>query len=165
MEIILLPYMAISFSIAWAIFSPFAKIDDLQEWTFARIETSDLFAIFLPLSFLWAVVKWTTPDDVLSVPVLAFFGTAIFLLTFFGLVAGLFLLAKMYRTPPVKRMAVIGIIMPLGSLLTIAWIALPMLAYAGSILYAIPAILSVVPATLALRGLSGWVCENTIAAG
>lgn len=164
MEIILLPYMAISFSIAWAIFSPFAKIDDLQEWTFARIETSDLFAIFLPLSFLWAVVKWTTPEDLLSVPVLALSATGIFLLTFFGFVAGLFLLAKMNQTPPAKRMAVIGIIMPLGSLLTIAWFAVPMLASAGSILYAIPAILSVVPATLAFRGLSVWVCENTIAA-
>ena len=58
MEIIVLPYMAISFAIAFAIFSPLNQIDDLHDWSFARIETGDLFAVFLPISGFLALVSW-----------------------------------------------------------------------------------------------------------
>lgn len=160
MEIIVFPYMAISFAIAWAIFSPFAQLDDLQKWSFARIETIDLLAVFLPMSLLWAAVRAMTPDEYLSLPLLVVLASAILSLTLFGFLAGLFIIAKMQPPPAIKRMALIGIILPLGSLLTVAWIGLPLLAFAGSFLYAIPAIISVVPVTLGLRGLSGWVCQS-----
>jgi hypothetical protein len=160
MEIIILPYMAISFSIGWAIFSPFAEIEDLQQWTFARIETSDLFATFLPFCLLWPVVTWATPTAYFPVVVLMSIAVTIFMVTLFGFVVGLFLLAKIDHATPVKRMAIIGIIIPLGSLLTLAWIAFPLWAFAGSSIYAIPAVLAVIPITLVFRGLSDWACRT-----
>ncbi len=160
MEIIVLPYMAISFSIGWAIFSPFAEIDDLHQWTFARIETSDLFATFLPFCLLWTIVTWATPASNFPVVALVSIAVTIFSFTLFGFVVGLFLLAKIDRATPAKRMALIGVIVPLGSLLTIAWIALPLWASASSVLYAIPALVAVIPITLAFRGLSGWASQT-----
>jgi len=159
MEIIILPYMAISFFIAWAIFSPFAEIEDLHDWTFSKIETVDLFAVFLPVCFLLALIQWAAPTD--SLPALAWtlIMAAILILSISGFAIGLFLLAKMKPKPPLKRMAIIGVIVPIGSLLTLAWIAFPLFAFARSMFYAMPATLAIVPATLALRWLSGWACK------
>ena len=162
MEIIVIPYMVISFSIAWAIFSPFAEVDGLNEWTFARLETSDLLAIFLPVCFLLATLKLATPTDTLSALTLGTIAIVIVLFSAAGLVSGLYLLAKMRKTSSAKRMAIIGIIMPLGSLLTIMWVALPLMALAGSILFAIPAAVAVVPLTWSLRILSKWVCDSAV---
>lgn len=161
MEIIVLPYLAISFLIAWAVFSPFALIDDLHEWKFARIETSDLFAIFLPFSFLLGIVTWVTSVD--AIPVLGWISiaAAIFLFTLSCLVAGLFLLEKLNRAPSIKRIALIGVVIPMGSLLTLTWFVIPFAAFASSILFAIPAAAAIVPVTFALRVLSIWVCRSS----
>ena len=151
--------MAISFFIAWAVFSPFAEIDDLHNWTFSKIETSDLFAIFLPCGFLLALVRWVVP--VVQLPALAWAlsAGAILRLSVLGFVTGLFLLAKMNRKPALKRMAIIGIVIPIGSLLTLAWIAIPFFAFASSMFYAIPATAAIAPITLALRWLNTWACK------
>jgi len=163
MEIIVLPYMGISFLIAWSIFSPFAQIEDLREWTFAKIETGDLLAIFLPFSFLMALMKWAVPVG--SIPVWAWSAitVTVLLISVSGLIAGLFILAKTGQKSSFKRMAIIGVIFPLGSMLVLAWIALPVCAFANSIFYAVPATLMVVPITLAMRWLSGWVLRDDLA--
>ena len=161
MEIIVLPYMAISFLIGWAVFSPFAQIENLQDWKFARVETSDLFAIFLPTSYLLATVALVTRIETLPWMVLSAIAIAILFLSFFGLVAGLFLLAKIDSASSGRRITLIGVIIPIGALLTFAWIALPLTAFAGSFWYAIPATLIVIPLTFLLRILSGWVCKSS----
>ena len=160
MEIIVLPYIAISFVIGWAVFSPFSKFDDLGRLTFDRIATSDLLATFLPLSFSLATFRQIVPADSLSIFVLIFAGTFLLSCAIAGLIAGLFLFDKMERPSSLKRMATIGIIIPLGSLFTLAWIALPLAACVYSVSYAIPATLLVLPATLLLRSLSAWVCSR-----
>ena len=152
--------MAISFFIGWAIFSPFAFIEDLQQWSFARIEITDLLALFLPFSLVLALVNFTVPKDTFTVPVIALVLGAVTVLALFGLVVGLFLLAKMNRTTPAKRMTMIGVVIPLGFVLTIAWSALPLYGFGHSILHAIPATLGIPVGTLILRGLSVWVCES-----
>jgi len=159
MEIIVLPYIAVSFAIGWAVFSPFLKFDDLSRLSLDRITTSDLLAIFLPLSVLLTVARWTLPEDAVSVWVLLLIGVLILGFAFLALVAGLFLLDKMGATNSFKRMAIIGVIVPMGSLLSIAWIAFPFVALAYSVPYAIAATVSVVIVTLLLRGLSEWVCH------
>lgn len=161
MEIIVLPYMGISFAIAWAIFAPFAELDDLRQWSFARIEIADLLAVFLPISILMAVAIWTESPRFFSIPLLVALTVAILLIAGCGFVIGLYLVSKMNDPPAAKRMAIIGIIVPLGSLLTLAWIAVPLWAAAYSILYSIPAAAAVVPIALALRGLSAWACQVT----
>ena len=87
--------------------------------------------------------------------------SAIFLFAFFGFFAGLYLLAKMKQTAPLKRMALIGVVIPLGSLLTVTWFTIPVFALASSFAYSIPAAIAVVPITLTLRWLSYWVCSST----
>jgi hypothetical protein len=82
----------------------------------------------------------------------------------FGFATSLFLLAKMHQTPPVKRMAMIGIVVPFGALLTLAWIVFPAVASVYSIVYSMPAAMAVIPVTFGLRWLSSWICQNTISA-
>ena len=161
MEIIVLPYLAISFLIAWAVFSPFAKLDDLHEWTFARIETSDLLAVFLPFSVLLGMVTWATPTVTITALGWSLIAAAIFLFTLFSFVVGLYLLVKMHQTPSLKRMALIGVIIPTGALLTLAWFVIPFAAFTSSILYAIPAAAAIIPVTFALRLLSIWVSHSS----
>ena len=165
MEIIVLPYIAVSFVIGWAVFSPFLKFDDLSRLSLGRITTSDLLAICLPLSVLLTVARWTIPKDAISVWVLLLIGLLILVFAFLGLVAGLFLIDKMGATTSFKRMATIGVIVPLGSLLTIAWIAFPLVALAYSVPYAIAATLAIGILTVLLRGLSEWVCHRDSASG
>lgn len=160
MEVIVLFYMAISFFIGWAIFSPFAEVEDLREWSFSRIETADLFAVFLPFSFFLSMILWTIPKESQTVPMVVVAIIGISILALVGFFVALFLLAKMAKTSPAKRMALIGIVMPLGSTLTLAWVVLPLVALANSILYAIPATFGIAIATLVLRLLSDWVCRN-----
>jgi len=159
MEIIVLPYMAISFAIAWAVFSPLSQIDGLDEWSFARIETADLFAVFLPISVLLAFVSWTFPMDQVSVFWIVSIAIAIVLFSLSGFVAGLFVLAKIDHVTTMKRVAIIGVILPFGSFLVLAWIALPLSALAGSILFALFATIAFGAATWILRRLSEWVAS------
>lgn len=77
MEIIVLPYMAISFLIGWAIFSPLAKIENLKQRKFARIETVDLLAMFLPFSYLLAIAKWSTSSQTVSTQVQALIASTV----------------------------------------------------------------------------------------
>ena len=162
MEIIVLPYIAISFVIGWTVFSPFTQFDDFGRLTFDRIATSDLFATFLPLSVSLAIVRQIAPVGSLPLAVLIFAGICILGYAIFGLVVGLYLFDKMKAPSSLKRVATIGIIIPLGSLLTLAWIALPLAACVYSVLYAIPVTLLVLTATLMLRGLSAWVCDSSM---
>ena len=165
MEIIVLPYMAISFAIAWAIFSPFTQIDGLDEWSFARVETSDLFAIFLPISGLLALFSWSFPVEKVSFFWFASIATVIVLFSLSGFVAGLFVLAKIDRVTTAKRVAIIGVILPFGSFLVLAWVALPLSALAGWVLFALFASIAFASATWALRCLSEWVAgcsANTV---
>ncbi|MEM7455247.1 MAG: hypothetical protein AAF456_12930 [Planctomycetota bacterium] len=159
-EIILLPYLAISSLIGWAIFSPFGKIEGIDQWSFARVETGDLLAIFLPIGALLGLTNWSMAGNELPKLVLGLILATIFLFALFTFAVGLFLIAKLGKPPSAKRMATIGLIVPLGTLLTIAWFAIPMLSYAESSLYSAPATLAIFPVTFCLRALSTWVCQR-----
>lgn len=159
MEIIVLPYLVISFVIAWAIFSPFAKIDKVDRWHFAPVTISDLLATFLPNGLFLSLATTSLPDDDTPVWLYGSIVLVSFLLAATSLAIGLFLLAKMLPISSLKRIAIIGVIVPLGATLTIAWVALPLWAFAYSILLSIPATLVLVPVTYGLRMLSQWVCS------
>ena len=160
MEIIVLPYIAVSFVIGWAVFSPFSRFDDLGRLSLDRITTADLLAAFLPMCVLMAVARQTISADQTPTWLLILVGTFILGFTFSGLVVGLFLLDKIDNKTSLKRIATIGVIIPMGSLLTVAWIAFPFVGYAYSIVHAIPATLAIFIMTLLLRGLSEWVCHS-----
>ena len=161
MIVLVLPYMAISFVIGWAIFAPFAKLENLRDWTFSRIELSDLFATFLPLSLLFAAASWTVPPEWFSFTAWLLTIGSFIILAACGLAAGLFLLAKIEPTSVPKRMALIGLVVPIGSFLTLAWMVIPTVALNYSALYAIPATLAIIPIAWGLRKLGRWACWET----
>lgn len=161
MEIIVLPYMAISLLVGWAIFAPFAAIDEFERWSFSKVETSDLLTIILATSFLLAATNWLRQAIEIPWFILATIFASIILFVTFTFFTGLFLLAKLEGTPSIKRAAIIGIIIPFGSVLTFGWIALPMLAFTGSGTYSILATLVTVVLTVGLRAMSNWVCSAT----
>ena len=117
-------------------------------------------AIFLPISLLLSLATWALPPDTVPALIVVLVVIAICLFAGAALMGGLFLLAKLNPLTSLKRMVMVGIIIPLGSSLTLAWIAVPVWAYASSIVYLIPATLMIIPVTLALRGLSVWVCRK-----
>lgn len=160
MEIIVLPYIAVSFVIGWAVFSPFSRFDDVGRRTLSRATTGDLLAAFLPMCVLLAVARQVISADQSPAWLLIVVGALILGFAFFGLVIGLFLLSSMNNTTSLKRMATIGVIIPMGSLLSVAWIAFPFVGYVYSVSYAIPATLAIIILTLLLRTLSEWVCHN-----
>lgn len=158
MEIIVLPFLAFSFLIAWAVFSPFSALDELDDWTFDEIQTCDMIAAFLPLSAGLATLTSTlnpTKHPAIFCTLLA----AVVLFSSFTLFAGLFVLAKMTSTSSAKRMAIIGLIMPAGSFLCLAWIVVPVLAFTAYAWYAIPFTLIFVPIVFVIRKLSFWACN------
>jgi hypothetical protein len=160
MEIIVLPYIAVSFVIGWAVFSPFSRFDDLGGRKLDRTTTGDLLAAFIPMCVLLAVARQAIASDQAPIWLLMVVGALIFAFALFGLITGLFLLSALDDATSLKRMATIGVIVPLGSLLSVTWIAFPFVGYVYSISYTIPATLAIVVLTLLLRWLSEWVCHN-----
>jgi len=79
---------------------------------------------------------------------------------FSGLMLSLFLWDKMETQNSAKRMTLVGIVIPVGFTLTMAWVALPLYALGQSLLLAIPAMPSIAIITLVLRGLSLWICRS-----
>jgi hypothetical protein len=160
LEIVVLPYMAVSFAIGWAIFSPMFRLENLDTFSFAKLETIDLIACFVPLCTLLSLTTNAVPYRA---------GTAYLLVLAFSLcvafstgslVVSLFLLEKMEHRPSLKRMAIGAIVVPLGTLLTIAWVGIPIWAFSYSTLYSMPATLGVAIATFTIRQLCSWACGD-----
>lgn len=160
MEIIVFPYMAISALFAWAIFSPFAVIEGLDEWSFSRLRTGDLLAIFLPIGLALTIGNLILPTARRSTVSLAVLAILAICFGLFALFIGLFLFAKMKNASSAKRATTIAIVIPLGTLLVVGWIAVPAVAYAGPVHYSIPAVIGLVPITWGIRKLSSWVCDQ-----
>ena len=160
-EIFIPFYMAISCLIAWMVFSPFAFLDGTQSRKFAKIKTCDLLAVFLPLSGTLSLL--TKPSGGISVWFVLLVVSTALILSGFSLLAGLYLFEKMAAISAAKRIAVIGIIIPFGSSLTLAWVALPIYAFALSVHLAVPSLIAVAVMTTLLRIVSIWVCRLEMA--
>ena len=161
-EIVIPFYMAITVLIGWAIYSPFVGAGSSQEQSFAKIQLSDLFAVFLPTGVVLALATSAVPNEKMT-----FIGTMIVIagtsfLALAGLLVGLFLLARMSKITVVKRMTMIGILIPASLPLILAWGLLPIYAFAVSIHLMIPATLAIAISTYFLRLISVWICNNTI---
>ncbi len=162
MEIIVLPFMTISFVIAWAVFAPFTSIDGMDSWTFAKIRTADLLAIFLPICVQLALANWLVAlREISRLELSVVIGTiAVFSLTTF--LCGLFVIEKMQNLSAVKRMTIIGLIVPLGTFLCFAWVVVPLLAFTSYAIYSIPLAILFVPLVFALRRLANWACSKEL---
>ena len=159
LEIFALPYFAVSGVIGWVIFQPFFHADDSESLSLANVTITDLLAISLPVSVLFASAKWMMPESILSLTVQAIVVAVALLFAVIALTAGLFLVPKRFQVTFVKRMAVVGIIAPFGILLSIGWVGFLVWASAYSILYLVPSSIAIAAATSGLRILGVWVCQ------
>ena len=77
-----------------------------------------------------------------------------------SLLTGLFLIDKMQPLPSWKRVAIIGVIVPLGAFLTFAWGIIPLIAYKHSMGMLVAVMFALIPTAAALHFLSQWVCRS-----
>lgn len=159
-EIIILPYMAVSFAIGWAVFSPFSSLDDLDSLTFEKLTTIDILASFLPLCVMLSISLAAIPKEAVTTLLLVLIVAAIFGFTIAGLAIGLFLLSKLENTTSLKRIAINGVVIPFGSQLAIAWFVIPIWASSYSIFMSMPAMLAIPICVLGLRAISDWTCNR-----
>ena len=160
LEIFALPYFAVSGLIGWIIFAPFFRIEESESLSRANVTISDLLAISLPVSVLFASTRWIVPADVQSpvIQAIVVVGALLFALT--ALTVGLFLVPKKFQVTFMKRMATVGIIAPLGILLVVGWIGFLIWACTYSMLYLPPSMIALAAATAGLRVLGLWVCQE-----
>ena len=159
MEIIVLPFMTISFVIAWAIFAPFASIHGMDSWTFAKIQISDLLVFFAPVCAQFALANWLIELRSASTLEFCFVVGSIFLFSTATFFSGLFVIAKMGNVPTRKRIVIVGIVIPLGTFICIGWVIVPLLAFTEYVFYSIPITLVIIPVVLFLRRLAEWSCS------
>ncbi|MEM6472277.1 MAG: hypothetical protein AAF802_22135 [Planctomycetota bacterium] len=160
LEIFALPYFVVSGVIGWAVFGPFIRIEDSEALSRADIAISDLLAVSLPVGVVFASACWMMPVSILSVAVQAI---VLFTALLFGVTAlavGLFLVPKKINVTFFKRMTVVGVIAPLGILLTVGWVGFPVWACLYSISYFVPSMFAIAAATMGLRFLGQWVCKT-----
>ena len=157
-EIILLPYMAVSFFIGWAVFSPFSTLKDLDSMTFDNLQTVDLLAIFIPMSVLLSVAQSAIPRGGSYTLMMVLLAAGMLLFSVVALATGLFLLSKLPQSTPLKRLAINGVILPFGTLLSLAWFVIPIWAGSYSIPYSMPAVLIIIFFAFILRQISYWTC-------
>ena len=160
LEVFAVPYLGVSAFIGWAVFAPFFRVtDDIESTSLARIATTDLLAITLPFGVLFAIAKWAMPERMESPTFQSIVLAASGIFVGIGLLGGLWVLPKSFPVNFLKRLAVIGIISPLGLTLTVGWIGLLMWAASHSMAWLVPSSAAIFIAVAALRTLSLWVCR------
>ena len=164
-EIFVVPYMVISGVIGFAVFEPFFRFDNFETLSLSKLTIGDLLAIIFPIGVLFAIARWTIPEDVGSISIQLMVVAVVLLFAMIALVAGLFLIPDDRPLDLPKRMAIVGVVTPFGILLTLGWIGL--LAWAGvySTVYLVPCVLAIAVATSVLRVLAMWSCRNSPAVG
>ena len=160
LEIFAIPYLAISGVIGWLIFQPFLPAHQSESLLPAKITTTDLLAIALPISIIFSFARLITPLSNMSISMQATMAVIALLIAIPWLTAGLFLVPKTFQVTFFKRLAIMGIIAPFGILLTIGWIGFLIWACAYSLLYSVPSTIAIAAATFGLRILSVWVCQH-----
>lgn len=168
LEVFAVPYLGISAVIGWVIFEPFFRDGVVGSSADppppAGVAITDLMAVVVPLGVSFAWAGWAMPEAIRSPTVQAI---VIGLMTLFAAAAwvlGLFLLPPASRGVFLKRMAVVGIISPLGIVMTVGWIGFILWAGGYSILALVPSTVGVAACSAGLRVLSVWVCRPAVGA-
>lgn len=160
LEIFALPYFVVSGVIGWVIFYPFFRHGDLEGLSVASIAITDLLAVAIPASVVFALTRWLVPSNLLLQPfVQAIVVVVTVLYAVVALIAGLLLVPKTFQVTFLKRMTIVGIIAPFGLLLTIGWVWVLLWPCAYSMLYLPVSSIAIVATTAGLRTLAGWVCQ------
>tara|TARA_Y100000385_G_C12841675_1_gene529044 strand:+ start:114 stop:656 length:543 start_codon:yes stop_codon:yes gene_type:complete len=160
LEIFAIPYLAISGVIGWLIFQPFLPAHQSESLLPAKITITDLLAISLPISIVFSFTRVIAPLGDLSGSMQATVAVTALLVAIPWLAAGLFLVPKTFQVTFFKRVTIMGFIAPFGILLTVGWIGFLIWACAYSLLYSVPSTVAIAAATLGLRMLSFWVCQD-----
>ena len=159
-EIVIPFYMLITALLMWVVFSPFAEIENLDQWSIAKVEISDLLACFLPFAISLAIFDQLSANFAVARGFKIYLMGAIALSTLASLLAGLFIRSKIERMSPLKRMAMIGFVFPFGLPYSIVWSAPPILAVTSSTQHFLLTLAGTVLFGIILRALSIWICHG-----
>lgn len=161
LEIFAIPYIVVTGVIGWMIFEPFFRLDESQSLSRSRVTIGDLLACPLPIGVLLVFFRWVTPEDYLTLMVRVLAMLVAMLFAGAAWLAGLYLMPKTFDVPFLKRVVVVGIIAPFGILLTLGWIGFLVWVAFYSVIYVAPALVAIALSTLVLRMLTLWVCKVT----
>lgn len=158
LEVFALPYLVVTGVIGWAVFEPFFRVNDTDSLSCAHVTISDLLAAPLPVSVVFLSTGWMVPAGSLTFSLQVVVLVSALALAAISLVVGLFLVPKTFPVTFLKRMTIVAVIAPSGTLLTIGWIGVAVGACFYSVAYLAPAMIAIAIVTVGLRMLALWVC-------
>ncbi len=160
LEIFGIPYLGVTGVIGWLIFAPFFTNHEATVAFPTRATISDLLTLPLTMGVFFSFVGLLIP---LKTQTLFLQSTVLVIGLLFSvstLALGLLLLPKNIELSTLKRITVVGLIAPLGGLLTFAWVGLVVLVSTYSVMYLVPAMIVIAALTFSLRTLTLWVCRT-----
>ncbi|MEM7560137.1 MAG: hypothetical protein AAF394_13545 [Planctomycetota bacterium] len=159
LEIFGIPYLGVTGVIGWLIFAPFFQDHETQLSFPTRVTISDLFTLPLTMGVFFSFAGCLIPLRTQSLLLQSAVTTIGLLFSVAALGLGLLLLPENNESS-LKRFAVVGLVAPLGGLLTFAWVGLVVWVSTYSVMYLVPAMIVIAALTFGLRTLTLWVCKE-----
>lgn len=159
LEIFGIPYLGVTGVIGWLIFAPFFQSHEAPLSFPTRVTISDLLTLPLTMGVFFSFAGWLVPLRTQSLLLQSSVMVIGLLFSVATLTLGLFLLPENNGTS-LKRITVVGLIAPLGGLLTFAWVGFVVWVSTYSVMYLVPAMIVIAALTFGLRTLTLWVCKD-----
>lgn len=160
LEIFGIPYLGVTGVIGWLIFAPFFQNHEATLSFPTRVTISDLFTLPLTMGVFFSFAGWLIPLETQTLILQSTVMAIGLLFSVATLTLGLLLLPKGLEISTLKRITVVGLIAPLGGLLTFAWVGLVVWVSTYSVMYLVPAMIVIGALTFGLRALALWVCRE-----
>lgn len=148
-------YFAVTVLVGYLIFSPFQHVAAAKRVTSRRFLMSDLLAIFLTFQMGFAGINYLFDDIVWNVSSAVTVSSSLLVLAFVSWLYGLRLLWRMDVEHWVKRIALLGVVMPGG--FVVSGIAFPVLATSTSAFSVMSRLAIIAALVFAIRALVFWV--------
>ncbi len=155
----LLLYFLTAICVAYAIFSPILNIPTVHSKDRVRLQLVDMFAAPLPFAIFFAAFNWFLAD-IGWYPLLAIVVVLAVALAFLAaFVCGMRVLSRMNVRSGLKRVAILGLVMPLGFVMSATSILVVLSA--DSVQHSFVRLTLVIGIVVCLRGLASWVRPKT----
>lgn len=156
---VIVAYLASMVVIGYVIFSPYRMVIRQHPTCNKRYQLTDLFAFFLSFQLGFGVISYAFPDIRWNMETAIFSVTILIIVTGLSWFYGLRILWRANVTSPLKRIILLGLVMPFG--FVVPTIALPVVTFPESPIQ-ISIHLVIVLLTTALLRFSGfWVLQKT----
>ena len=156
--LVIAAYFASIAGVGYLIFSPFKKVIARKPLQGKRFQLTDLFAFFLSFQLGFGAINLIFPDIRWNTETALFATTVLLLITGLAWFYGLRIIWRANTTAVIKRIVLLGLIMPFGFVVSAA--VLPLLMSFESTFSFFVRVVSLVSTILLLRYLGVWVLAN-----